>query len=865
MKAVVHKALFSSAMIVLILVLCLPVSVFSEETEKQTVGNPVLNNAESTETSAPKPTEKPTPEPTEKPTPGPTEKPTPEPTEKPTPERTEKPAPEPTEKPTPEPTEKPTPEPTEKPTPEPTEQPSSGTTTEVTNAPTDSPSPGVTDNPLPEPTNTVTPDTSEKPDETIIPKETPSTTESPEPTPAAPEGDEPGTTPSAAPDETESPEITPEPSVSPAPSADAPETEVPLNPEELFVRLLKPSSTLKAGETAKLPLEMRGGTAPYTVKAVVRLDDEEILVDEREYTSAEQTIAFYVEKGGKYSIEVRVTDSTGSVKITNMILPVSVNKIESKAAWERSMEGIVLTGDFAVDIVNIAKTQVGYTESTVNFVMRADGTIDGYTRYGDYIHSPYADWCAAFISFVVDYANLPFSGQFHSANVGTLMDQAKALGAYHNEEDYVPQPGDVVFLEVGGNARGHIGIIESISGDLLQTIEGNVSNRVVEKGYLLHDDVITGFFSMKDMMEKYGRESQQEMDAYYGALKEPVMAHTSKTKVNVRQQATVNANNLQVIEKKGTEVLVMGIAIGSDGKEWYAVKTEKVDGFIRSDLVDLPSYAALTGNESEEDEEPEEIEEEEEIIEEPPMPAVRNELAEDEEMLIATMPEAEIEEEEVVAGPAVIGTETDAVFGSVEQNEEDTKIAEQEIVHIEETKVAEQEIVHTEETDNAPQQDELPADESDVESEKEQPHESLAETGDEIFVINTNNPENTEKNMPAPENMASETEDEAVDEDRFFFDTLNGEDQIEEQVYSGEFTTLRVRHGSMLVSWKVSGLVAVHDITTGRRIIGLSQTGESEIEGLEAGKHVLMLTNVTLDNNILIYEDAFETITVEVK
>ena len=42
----------------------------------------------------------------------------------------------------------------------------------------------------------------------------------------------------------------------------------------------------------------------------------------------------------------------------------------------------------------IARTQLGYEESSLNFIVDEEGMRKGYTRYGDWFGSDYGDWCA---------------------------------------------------------------------------------------------------------------------------------------------------------------------------------------------------------------------------------------------------------------------------------------------------------------------------------------------------------------------------------------------------------------------------------------------------------------------------------------
>ena len=69
---------------------------------------------------------------------------------------------------------------------------------------------------------------------------------------------------------------------------------------------------------------------------------------------------------------------------------------ESSAAWERSVAAAERTGIWAEDVLRIAESQLGYQESTHNYIITEDGELKGITRYGQWYGDAYGDWCAMF-------------------------------------------------------------------------------------------------------------------------------------------------------------------------------------------------------------------------------------------------------------------------------------------------------------------------------------------------------------------------------------------------------------------------------------------------------------------------------------
>ena len=78
--------------------------------------------------------------------------------------------------------------------------------------------------------------------------------------------------------------------------------------------------------------------------------------------------------------------------------------IETSLDWQKMFANYPYTGVLREDLVGIAKTQVGYTESRLNFEVDDTGQRKGYSRYGAWYGAPYNDWSAMFVSFCLDYA-----------------------------------------------------------------------------------------------------------------------------------------------------------------------------------------------------------------------------------------------------------------------------------------------------------------------------------------------------------------------------------------------------------------------------------------------------------------------------
>ena len=135
------------------------------------------------------------------------------------------------------------------------------------------------------------------------------------------------------------------------------------------------------------------------------------------------------------------------------------------------------TGNQAYDIAQIALTQVGYTE-----------TGDNHTKYNEwyYGYDQSAAWCAIFVSWCADQAGVSTIKKSTYAYPGDFGISAYAFGSI------TPQTGDIVFFENNGELNyggvygyDHVGIVYSVDNTYIYTVEGNKSDRVQTRKYLL--------------------------------------------------------------------------------------------------------------------------------------------------------------------------------------------------------------------------------------------------------------------------------------------------------------------------------------------------------------------------------------------
>lgn len=172
--------------------------------------------------------------------------------------------------------------------------------------------------------------------------------------------------------------------------------------------------------------------------------------------------------------------------------------VESPEVWKATFAHVTLTGDWPTDVVAIAETQLGYTESTRNYDVWEDNSIHGYTRYGAWYGVPHGDWCGMFASFCLNYAEV--KGMPHNYGVRPWIEDLTKLGLYYTAKETTAQKGNLIFFDWDADGLSdHVGIVAEVqepqehTGASVKTIEGNSGNAVRYQHYDPNDPVILGY------------------------------------------------------------------------------------------------------------------------------------------------------------------------------------------------------------------------------------------------------------------------------------------------------------------------------------------------------------------------------------
>lgn len=149
-----------------------------------------------------------------------------------------------------------------------------------------------------------------------------------------------------------------------------------------------------------------------------------------------------------------------------------------------ALMSVKLTGDELTDIVNVAKSQIGYHESYSSYDLSGYGSGSGdCTEYGRW-YGMQGAWCNMFASWCAYVAGIPSS---------VIPKLSSATNAYYSGFPSVGaerfpfssgralQPGDFIFTCTCSGSYGcidHVAIVSDVDSNYIYTVEGNFSDSV---------------------------------------------------------------------------------------------------------------------------------------------------------------------------------------------------------------------------------------------------------------------------------------------------------------------------------------------------------------------------------------------------
>lgn len=180
--------------------------------------------------------------------------------------------------------------------------------------------------------------------------------------------------------------------------------------------------------------------------------------------------------------------------------------VETAELWEQTFAGVTLTGNWRQDTLAIAETQLGYTESTKNYVVAEDGeTVKGYTRYGAWCGEPYGDWNVMFLTFCLHYAGVEGVDRDCGGWVTSWAD------AFEPAQSHTPAVGDLVLFDRDGDGTAdRAGLVAQITDSGFAAMEGDAEDAVRLLTYGTDDPGILGYINLPEGPKEFTLTAQTE-------------------------------------------------------------------------------------------------------------------------------------------------------------------------------------------------------------------------------------------------------------------------------------------------------------------------------------------------------------------
>ena len=182
--------------------------------------------------------------------------------------------------------------------------------------------------------------------------------------------------------------------------------------------------------------------------------------------------------------------------------------VETAELWEQTFAGVTLTGNWRQDTLAIAETQLGYAESTKNYVVAEDGeTVKGYTRYGAWCEEPYGDWNVMFLTFCLHYAGV--EGVPPDRDCGGWV--TSWADAFEPAQSHTPAVGDLVLFDRDGDGTAdRAGLVAQITDSGFAAMEGDAEDAVGLLTYGTDDPGILGYINLPEGPKEFTLTAQTE-------------------------------------------------------------------------------------------------------------------------------------------------------------------------------------------------------------------------------------------------------------------------------------------------------------------------------------------------------------------
>ena len=274
--------------------------------------------------------------------------------------------------------------------------------------------------------------------------------------------------------------------------------------------------------------------------------------------------------------------------------------VETAEEWQAAAN-VALNGNWAEDLLTVAKSQLDYQQSDKNFKLDVEDqqVLRGYSRYGAWYGNPYGAWDVMFLSYCLHFAGVPQTVVPQRAGVMALHSDLRGSQWLTDADGSTARPGDIVIyntltteqVAVDESSYGialldldedpdtaaqltasepqvdtrtvtteTVGVVSAVDPDAgtLTVISGNVDGKVAEVPAAMSDVTsvisVTGAYAAETtaVAPEDPAGSQEELDSSYGLLEDEEGFGATVEWVGEARQLDPNAPAL-LAETTGTE------------------------------------------------------------------------------------------------------------------------------------------------------------------------------------------------------------------------------------------------------------------------------------------------------------------------
>lgn len=299
-----------------------------------------------------------------------------------------------------------------------------------------------------------------------------------------------------------------------------------------------------------------------------------------------------------------VLTSTCAVSVSAAAQKVEYNPSESykNSSYYNKLMSVELTGDNAKDIVNIAKSQVGYHEGALSGNSSGSNNI---TEYGRWFGNQGTAWCNMFVSWCayvagVDVSVFPKLTGASNSYFSTMANVGAQRFSFSSGRSL--KPGDLIFVcaDGGYGCIDHIGLVVDVDDTAIYTVEGNLSDSVKACSYSVDSGYSSYYHARINYVARPNYEdnlptAKDITDATSVKIADNTVYAVYDAKVTEKEAISLSNNSLAVVENGKDIKAILSLIENGVFDEYYVSTEDGIKVLTKTGKITEPSENLKTG------------------------------------------------------------------------------------------------------------------------------------------------------------------------------------------------------------------------------------------------------------------------------